>query len=95
MGVIFHIGEMYCLGIIPLVLIGVILLQDYVLIPANSIVLWDSIRGLVASHLIALEYCPGVMLIGIGETLHRIIGKAACLATHFDVTLVVAQINCV
>ena len=95
MGVIFYISEMYYLGIVPLVLIGVILLQDYVLIPANSILPWDSIRDLLASHLIALDKCPGVMLIGIGETLHRIIGKAVCLATHLDVTFVVAQINCV
>ena len=94
MGVIFHICKMYCLGMVPLILIGVILLQDYVLIPANSIVSWDSIRDLVASYLIALDKGPGVMLIGIGEILHRIIGKAVYLATRLDVALVVAQINC-
>ena len=44
---------------------------------------------------VTLDKFPGVMLTGIGETLHRIIGKAVCLATRFDVTLVVAQINCV
>ena len=95
MGVIFHIGKMYCLGMVPLIFIGVILLQDYVLIPANTIVSWYSIRDLVVSYLIALDKCPGVMLIEIGEIPHRIIGKAVCLATHLNVALVVAQNNCV
>ena len=54
----------------------------------NSIVPWDDIRALVASHLIALNKCPGVCPIGIGETLRRIIGKAVCLATHIDAALV-------
>ena len=35
------------------------------------------------------------MLTGIGETLHRTIEKAVCLATRLDAALVVAQINCV
>ena len=62
----------------------------------NSIVPWDSIRALVASHLIALDKCPGVRPIGIGETLHRIIGRAVCLATRLDATLVCSsQTNCV
>ena len=54
----------------------------------NSIVPWDSIRSLVARRLISLDKCPGVRPFGIGETLHRIIGKAVCLATHLDADLV-------
>jgi len=54
----------------------------------NSIVPWDVIRGLVASRLIALDKCPGVRPIGIGETLHRMIGKAVCVATRLDAALI-------
>ena len=42
---------------------------------------------LVASRLIALNQCPGVRPIGIGVTLHRVVRKTICLATHIDVTL--------
>ena len=54
----------------------------------NSIVPWDSIRAMVASHLIALEKCLGVRPIGIGEMLCRIIEKAVCLATRLDAAFI-------
>jgi len=54
----------------------------------NSIVPWDDVRALMDNHLIALNKCPGVRPIGIGETLSRVIGKAICLATHLDAALV-------
>jgi len=54
----------------------------------NSIIPLDDVRALMASCLITLNKYLGVRQIGIGETLHRVIGKAVCLATHLDATLV-------
>ena len=54
----------------------------------NSLTPWDDVRALVADRLIALDKCPGIRPIGIGETLRRIIGKAACLVTRLDAALV-------
>ena len=54
----------------------------------NSITPWDDVRALVAGCLIALDKCPGVQSIGIGETLHRVIGKVVCMATRPDIEVV-------
>ena len=53
----------------------------------NSIVPWEDISALVVNHLIALDKCPGVHPIGIGETLRHVVGKAVCYATRVDVEL--------
>ena len=50
----------------------------------NSIVPWADVRGLIASHLIALDKCPGVHPVGIGEALRRVVSKTICLVTRFD-----------
>ena len=52
---------------------------------SNSIVPWYDLRALMASRMIALDKCPGVRPIGIGETLRRIIGKTVCLETKGDI----------
>ena len=54
----------------------------------NFIVPWDSIRALVAIHLIALDKCLGVRPFGIGVTLCRVIGKAVFMATRLDAAMV-------
>ena len=54
---------------------------------ANSIVPWGEIRALVSNRLIALDKCPGVRPIGIGESLRRIVGKAICSATRLDLAV--------
>ena len=52
---------------------------------AINIVEWSHIRALMSSRLIALDKCPGVQLIAIGEELQRIVCKALALATGSDV----------
>ena len=52
---------------------------------ANSIVPWSDVRGLVASHLIALDKCPGVRPVGVGKTLQRIVGKVVCSVCRLDI----------
>ena len=52
---------------------------------SNSIFEWSDIHALMANHLIALDKCPGVRPIGIGEEPRRILGKAIALATRYEV----------
>ena len=54
---------------------------------ANSIVLWGSIKALLANRLIALDKCPGVRPIGIGESLRRLISHVVCMASRDDMEL--------
>ena len=54
---------------------------------ANTVLPWNDIRALVSNRLIALDKCPGVRPIGVGETLRRIIGKAICSATRGDIEM--------
>ena len=55
---------------------------------ANSTMQWDDICALMASRLLALDKCPGVHPIGVGEALRRILGKVMALATGMDVEAV-------
>ena len=52
---------------------------------ANTVVSWSDIRALMACHLVALDKCPGVRQIEIGETLQRILGKAVALVPKSDI----------
>ena len=51
---------------------------------SNNIVPWGDIHALMANRLIALDKCPGVRPIGVGESLRRILGKPICFATRLD-----------
>ena len=50
----------------------------------NKILPWSRVRALVSERLIALDKCPGVRPIGIGECLRRIICKRAAEFTKID-----------
>ena len=51
------------------------------------IVLWDNIHALVSNRLTAFDKWQGICPIGIGESLHRIVGKAVCSATRLDLAV--------
>ena len=55
---------------------------------ANTVTPWNDIKALVSNRLIALNKCPGVRPIGIGETLRRVVGKVVCYVTRDDVEIV-------
>ena len=54
----------------------------------NTVTPWDDIRALLACRMVALDKCPGVRPIGVGDTLRRIIGKTVCLVTRCDLEYV-------
>ena len=53
----------------------------------------DSIEALVASRLIALDKCPGIHSIGVGETVRRIMGCAILAVLKNDIMQAVGPLQ--
>ena len=52
---------------------------------ANSLMPFHFIRALMSSRLVALDKCPGVRPVGIGECLRRVMAKAVMIVAGRDV----------
>lgn len=52
---------------------------------SSSVVEWMDIHALMVSYLIALDKCPGIRPIGLGEEPCRILGKVLALTTQYEV----------
>ena len=46
---------------------------------ANGICPWASLRALLANRLVALDKCPGVRMVGIGEAMRQMLAKYVLL----------------
>ena len=57
---------------------------DLTLYLANGVVDWMSIRALMANRLIALDKCPGVHPIGVGECLRCVLGSVMRLVNGWE-----------